>query len=240
MPATMGKPELEAATRSLGLQPFHDPGLLERALTHKTFANETAPVDEVQHNERLEFLGDAVLALVISEQLMQALPDAEEGELSELRASLVNRDELSELGAGLGLGQLLRLGRGEDQSGGRAKPSILADAFEALLGAVYLDQGLEPARALVQRVLGPRLAALQAGRPVSNPKSRLQELLQGRGERPPEYVLLGTSGPPHERVFTVAARQGEREIGRGAGRSKKAAEQEAARQVLAGMNEEPR
>jgi len=180
-----------------------------------------------------------VLELVVSELLMQALPGAEEGELTELRAGLVNRDELAEFGAGLGLGQVLRLGRGEEQSGGRAKPSLLADAFEALLGALYLDQGLDAARALVQRVLGPRVAGLQVGRPATNPKSRLQELLQRRGERPPEYVLLGTSGPPHAREFTVAARQGELEIGRGTGRTKKAAEQAAARQVLAALGEEP-
>ncbi len=234
----MSPAELAAATQALGLQAFRDPRLLERALTHKTFAHESAPVDGVRHNERLEFLGDAVLGLVASELLMRALPAAEEGVLSELRAGMVNRDELAALGEALGLGPLLRLGRGEEQSGGRRKPSILADAFEALLGAVYLDQGLHPARDLLQRALGPRLEALQAGRPESNPKSRLQELLQGRGDHPPEYVLLEASGPPHERVFTVLVRHGERELGRGTGRSKKAAEQEAARLVLRALDEE--
>jgi ribonuclease-3 len=227
----MSRSELQAAAERLGIR-LRDPSLLERALTHKTFAHEAPATDEVRHNERLEFLGDAVLGLVSSELLMEAFPTAQEGELSQMRACLVNQEELAALAGQLGLHGLLRLGRGEERSGGRQKQSLQADALEALLGALFLDQGLAGAQALVNDLMRARIERLRVERPWPSPKSRLQEMLQARGEPPPTYELVTSDGPVHARVFTVAAMQAGAELGRGTGRSKKAAAQAAAQDAL--------
>lgn len=231
MCACMNKPLLWGVAERLGVT-FEKLELLEQALTHKSFANEAPVVDGVEHNERLEFLGDAVLSLVVGEMLMQANPAVTEGELSRMRATLVNGDELAVQAAALGLGEALRLGRGEERSQGREKDSILADAFEAVLAAAYLDGGLEAARRIVERSLGERIRSITHAHPDLDPKSRIQEHLQAQGLAPPEYKLVGSSGPDHRRKFEVEVCGDRGVLGCGTGRSKKAAEQEAARDAL--------
>ena len=211
---------------------FADPGLLVEALTHKSFANESAEVDQVKHNERLEFLGDSVLSLIISRMLWLACPDENEGRLSQMRAALVNKASLARVSGDLGLGEVLRLGRGEERTGGRDKDSILSDVFEAVLGALFLDGGLEPAEALVKSCLGEALAQTARGEVLLDPKSKLQELLQAEGRSIPSYTLIEASGPDHRMEFVVAVKEGNKELGRGSGLSKKSAEQVAAADAL--------
>ena len=208
---------------------FRDPELLQRALTHRSRANEEG--DSVG-NERLEFLGDAVLDLVISELLMQAHPDADEGMLSRARAGAVNSQTLASLACEIGLDGWVRLGRNEDLSGGRAKPSILADAFEAVLGALYADGGITPVREFVRRTFAERIVAPVLG----DAKTALQERLQAAGSAPPEYRTTAELGPPHARQFTVEVRAGGRSLGRGEGRSKREAEQRAAGRALEALD----
>lgn len=224
-------PELAALEARLGLT-FRDPGLLQQALRHSSYAHENP--DSGPSNEQLEFLGDAVLSLTVSHLLLRAFPGSPEGELSKRRAALVNARTLATVARDLRLGDFLRLGRGEERQGGRRKTSLLADALEAVLAAVYLDQGLEAAAALVETWLGPMLAA-QEDLDVQDAKTRLQEWAQARGQAPPEYVVLEESGPSHARRFRVALRLGGETLAEGWGGSKKAAEQEAARQVLAAL-----
>jgi ribonuclease-3 len=199
---------------------FATPALLAQALTHRSHAG--------RDNERLEFLGDAVLGLAIGEELYRRLPLAEEGELTRLRASLVDAESLAEIAAGLEIGDHLRLGTGELKSGGYRRPSILADALEAIIGAVYLEGGLETARALVLRLYSARLASLPT-KPVKDPKTRLQEWLQSRGHELPQYTLEAVWGEPHAQTFragcTVAAMS---LTATGEGASRRRAEQEAA------------
>ncbi|MFQ5515388.1 MAG: ribonuclease III [Myxococcota bacterium] len=219
------RPELE---KRLGHR-FRDPSLLEHALTHRSRAHEEGGL--THGNERLEFLGDAVVGLLVAELLMEAHPEAPEGILSRARATLVNRDALAEHARRLGLDREIRLGRSEESSDGRAKPSILADTFEAVLGAIYLDGGLGAARALVLRELGERLEHVR--QPPLDAKTRLQELLHARRQTLPRYETVEARGPDHAREFVVEVRAGERVLGRGRGRSKREAEQEAARTALA-------
>ncbi len=207
---------------------FSSPALLRRALTHPSRANEDGAPGE--SNERLEFLGDAVLGLVVAELLMISHPGASEGELTHARAEAVKRDALAERGRALGLGELVRLGRGEARSGGAEKPSVLANAFEAVVGALYLDAGFAAARAFLERELGAGLA--EAARTLRDPKSRVQALLHARGGAKADYVVVAESGPPHAREFEVELRIGESVRGRGRGRSKQSAEQAAARDAL--------
>ena len=207
---------------------FARPELLERALTHTSHANEAG--GQTKDNERLEFLGDAVLGLVVAEHLMQALPGASEGELTRARADRVNQRALAARARSLGLDAVLRLGRGERRQGGRAKDSILANAFEAVLGALYLDGGLEVARAFLLRELGAELR--EPAPRERDPKTALQELLQAEGREPPSYLTVAASGPPHAREFSVEVRAGATLLGVGAGGSKRAAEQAGARAAL--------
>lgn len=224
---------------------FQRPELIEQALTHSSQAREResqlgGEAPKVGDNEQLEFLGDAVLALLSSEALYKRFPHFQEGQLSKVRAQLVSEKHLAQVAQQLELGQYLRLGRGEEKSGGRAKNALLADALEAVLAAIYLDGGLEAAREFVQRrVLHAALDVAGTGLPVTDFKSALQELMQAAGRRQPVYVLVKQEGPEHKKTFTVEARLTEPEsatkiafVGRAEGTTKKRAEQEAARQVL--------
>ena len=207
---------------------FRDPGLLLLALTHKSFASESRSGAD---NERLEFLGDSVLAAVVAHQLYAALPGEPEGALSKKKAQLVSRPTLAEWAQELRLGSRLRLGVGEESTGGRQRQSLLANAMEALIGAVYLDGGYAAAEALVGEWCRARLGALSE----TDHKSRLQEVLQKRHKSPPTYELTASAGPEHDKTFSVLVRLGARELGRGEGKNKKEAEQAAARDALAKM-----
>jgi len=218
----------QAIARLLG-HPFRDPTLLAAALTHRSARNQ----NRGHHNERLEFLGDGVLDLVIAEALYQRLPQADEGQLSRLRANLVNRDALAELARGIGLGEHLRLGGGELKSGGRRRDSILADALEALFGAVYLDGGYSAARDVILRLYAPLLDGVDLKQAEKDPKTRLQEYLQGRGLSLPAYRILEISGQAHEQRFRVACRVDALDMDeQGEGTSRRRAEQAAAAAVL--------
>lgn len=204
------------------------------ACTHRSWCAEHASDGS---NERLEFLGDAVLGLAVATRAHADYPDLDEGAFSKLRAAVVSAAALAAAADDLGLGVDLRLGKGEEASGGRTKPSILADALEAVVGAVYLDGGWESARALVDRILGPRLAdAASAGPGGHDHKTRLQEWAARRGEPPPIYDLR-EDGPDHQKHFTATVRVGGQVWGRGEGRSKKQAEQAAAGDAWARVGE---
>ena len=174
---------------------FSDPRLFELALTHRSHG--------AANNERLEYLGDAVLSFAVAELLFRRFPAASEGELSRYRASLVSGDSLAAIAADLGLGEHLRLGEGELKSGGQRRATILADALEAVFGALYLDQGLDVARAVAERLFGEAVARLPEAAALKDPKTRLQELLQGRGLPRPAYTVLEVSGEPHAQHFRV-------------------------------------
>lgn len=212
---------------------FRDPALLELAVTHRSHAYERGSGEHGEHYERLEFLGDAVLAAAAAEWLYRRYPDLPEGDLSQLKGWLVSRPVLARHARRLGLGELLRLGVGEERSGGRDKDSLLADALEAVLGAVFLDGGFEAARRAVERLL-VEAAAERPGDPLrADAKTRLQELAQARGWSLPRYRLVGEEGPEHEKTFTVECRLEGGAAATAAGPSKKAAEQRAAAAVLA-------
>jgi len=201
---------------------------LETAVTHRSYANELGLDD---HYERLEFLGDAVLGLIAADWLFQRHPDRPEGDLSRLKSSLVSARSLARYARHLHLGEMLRLGIGEERSGGRAKRSLLADSLEAVFGAVYLDGGMEAARKVVQKFL-VEVAKDEAGVVAGDSKTTLQELTQARGWDLPEYRLAGTSGPDHDKYFEVACVVRDEVGGRGDGRSKKVAEQKSAAAAL--------
>jgi ribonuclease-3 len=211
---------------------FNDTVLLRGSLTHKSFSNEQ-PGRDVSHNERLEFLGDAVLDLVVSHLIFRAFTALAEGELTRIRAEVVSEKSLAAIGRQLDLGNCLELGRGEERSGGRNKASLVADALEALLGAVFCDGGFESARLVIETLFaGPIERAVREKDGVDH-KTRLQELLQARQGQPPAYVLTLAEGPDHQRSYTVEVRFDGKTVGCGRGRTKKAAEQEAAREALA-------
>lgn len=204
---------------------FRDPSLLEEALTHKSYAYERSAL---RHNERLEFLGDSVLAAVVAHRLFLDHPGEDEGRLSKHKASLVSRPTLARWADSVGLGAHLRLGAGEESTGGRVRPSILSNALEALIGALYLDGGYEAARKFVEsRFLLARDEFVE-----TDFKSRLQEVVQKRHKVPPEYRLVETSGPDHDKTFQVAVIVGSKTLGGGSGKTKKEAEQDAARDAL--------
>jgi len=211
--------------------PIRDAGLLRQALTHTSYSNEHR-VPGSSSNERLEFLGDAVLELVMSDHLYRSFPRLSEGELTELRARVVCEAALAKQARRLGLGELLRLGRGEEAAGGRTRPSLLADAFEAVVGAVYLEGGLPAAQRFILAQLGATVAASAQAGANTNFKSMLQEFVQGQGRAAPVYRLLAERGPDHAKEYEVAALVDGREVGRGSGRRKQEAEQEAARHAL--------
>lgn len=212
----------------LGMR-FRDPDLLEMALTHRSFAFEAGGLPT---NERLEFLGDALLGLVVTDWIYHRFDEAPEGRLAKLRAAAVNTGSLARIARQLGLGEAVRLGRGEEQSGGRDKVSILADTMEAVLGAVYLDQGIEAAFGVITRLFSPLLEEI-AARPGSlDYKTSLQELTAGMLSTLPVYEV-GEEGPDHQKEFTARVVVHGEALGRGRGSSKKEAEQGAAREAYA-------
>jgi ribonuclease III len=241
-----GRSQSNQALPTLFDHPFNRPELLTWALTHRSLAYETNPEtlpDPAADNEQLEFVGDAVLGLAVAEALFRRFPGSREGELTRLRASLVSRRHLGEVAARINLGDLLLLGRGEEQSGGRRKPALLANALEAVIAALYLDGGLDAARAFIEKhIIQPALPelhlALQAGTTFSGAigdhKSALQEYLQAIGAGQPHYVLTAQSGPDHQKRFEVEVRVDHPETGftalaQAEGATKKQAQQEAAR-----------
>ena len=241
--------ELSALEGALGYR-FRRPELLQEAVTHSSHAREQEAQgtsdgarSEVRDNEQLEFLGDAVLGFVTSETLLERYPEFHEGQLSKTRAYLVSESHLVRAAQELQLGEFLRLGHGEEKSGGRSKPALLVDSLEAVLAALYLDGGMEAARQFILRhILEPELKRLAAGGlgdfPVTDYKSALQEAAHLRGRRQPAYVLVHERGPEHKKTFTVEARlhtEGEAKAeytARGEGMTKKQAEQRAAKQAL--------
>lgn len=204
---------------------FADAGLLRQALTHRSYGS--------PHNERLEFLGDSVLNCAAAHQLYEAFPLIPEGSLSRLRANLVRQETLADIATSLALGEHLRLGEGELKSGGFRRPSILADALESLIGAIFIDAGFEAAAAAVRRLLAPHIAVIDPQVSGKDAKTSLQEWLQGRREPLPEYRLVATEGQAHDQEFVVECRlKDERHVSQGRGKSRRAAEQEAAQAML--------
>lgn len=213
---------------------FSNIALLERALTHKSYANENRVP---YHNERMEFLGDAVLNLAVSEYLMRTCPDSTEGDLSRLRAAVVSEPALAAIAREIGLGSYILLGRGEEQSGGRDKDSLLANCLEALIASIYLDTGKEAAEAFVIRFFGDMIKKTCTSRGILDNKTELQELCQERLKQLPEYKVVSETGPDHQKQFEVEVWIKGRLSGRGIGRSKKEAEQRAAKEALEKLTE---
>lgn len=231
-------PETSNLEASFGYR-FNDAELLRLALTHKSFANEQngGVVNTRSNNERLEFLGDAVLDLAMSDLLMRAFPDDTEGSLSKKRASLVNEETLARLALGLKLEELVRLGKGETKTGGLFKPRILASGLEAVFGAIFLDGGFSAALKVASDLFAPRLAEL-ADSAIDfqlDFKTRLQERIQEMHRATPTYRIEAESGPDHDKKFEVSVRVGDEVLANGSGKSKKAAEQDAARAALTKM-----
>ena len=223
--AFTGIAELEAI---LGHQ-FRDPRWLHQALMHSSRIPERTQEEPAESNEKLEFLGDAVLELVVSEELVREFPEWSEGQLSKSRARLVNATAISLSAQRLGLGKYLYLGRGEEKTGGRNKPALLADAYEALIAAIYLDGGFESAREFVRRSLAEGSIAVEAERVGhTDHKSALQEFLQSRGMMPCSYHVVSESGPDHQKTFRVEVRIAGQVTAMGCGKTKKEAEQSAA------------
>lgn len=243
----------EALEAALGYR-FTHRELLCQALTHSSLAHEQLtheqPKNHAAHsrttaadNERLEFLGDAVVGLVAAESLYRRYPELAEGDLTRLRGTLVSRKHLGEVGRRLQIGRYLLLGRGEQRSGGRSNAALLANAVEALLGAIYLDAGVAVVQGLIEEhIIGPSVdllrKRLRAAEATGDYKSALQEKLQAAGQGEPEYRVSAETGPPHRRKFFVDVSSAGSVIGAGSGRSKKAAEQDAARQALASLRED--
>lgn len=210
---------------------FHDPSLLGIALTHRSMVNER-PEEQLQDNERLEFLGDAILGAVVAEELYRAFPRAPEGSLTVMRAELVREAGLARWARRLDLGQYLVLGKGDEQRGGRERDGLLSSAFEALIGAIYLDQGYEPAKRVVVDLMAEALPNLSSSALAQDPKSELQNRVQARFHSLPTYRVISTEGPEHRPVFTIEVTIEGGVSGLGTGPSKQTAEQEAARQAL--------
>jgi ribonuclease-3 len=219
---------LAALQKTLGIS-FNDPSLLEQALVHSSYVNENPAATA---NERLEFLGDAVLGLVIARELYRRLPRSSEGQMTELRSGLVRGEALARMAKTIGLGNHLYLGKGEEASGGREKPANLAGALEAVIAAIFLDQGASAAGDFILKLMAKELdRAIRQGIEPDY-KSQLQELVQARQQQTPSYRVIEATGPDHDRSFTVEVRLGDTVLGRGSGKSKKSAEEEAARSAL--------
>jgi ribonuclease-3 len=209
---------------------FENIGLLRQALTHPSVAHEGDRTS--RHNQRLEFLGDAVLGLVLTRELYDKFPDVSEGPLTKARAQMINGNTLAEQARRIDLQNYLILSRGEEAHGGRERPSALADGFEALTGAVFLDGGFGAAQAFVLRCFHEAFGELKSLPTLENPKGELQEMLQAASPHAPQYEVVCASGPEHDRVFECVVRHEDRELGRGSGKSKQAAESQAALAAL--------
>ncbi len=209
---------------------FKERAFLEEALTHRSRANESQ--ETLRDNQRLEFFGDAILQFLVSRELFIRFPELREGELSRRRSTLVDETNLHRIALTIDLGKFLLLGRGEDKKGGREKKSLLADAYEAMVAAVYLDGGIKPAQRLIRRLFGTLLENVADATFSRDYKTELQELAQSRFGSPPRYSLLETYGPDHDRLFRVAVLLAEKIVGKGEGSSKKSAEQAAAAEAL--------
>ncbi len=210
---------------------FADIALLDTALTHRSFVNEN-PALPVRDNERLEFLGDAVLELTISDLLMKTMPDSAEGQLSKLRAAVVNERPLADLARRFRLGELLLLGRGEESSGGRTKSSLLANAFESMIAALFLDAGFDRTAAFIRELFAPLIGQGADSVLYQDFKTAVQEVCQVRFRDVPRYLVLSETGPDHDKRFETGLVIGERVIATGTGRNKKEAEQQAAKAAL--------
>jgi ribonuclease-3 len=227
-------PNIGSLQESLGVG-FLNPSLLEQALIHSSYLNEY-PDTVTASNERLEFLGDAVLGFVVAEKLYQDYPGLAEGEMTRIRSVLVRRETLAQIASDLKLGNYLYLGKGEEAGGGRQKPANLAGAMEAVIAAIYLDQGLLVARELVLTWLAGELQEVVGQRKGVDYKSQLQEMIQSEYRSSPSYRTVQATGPDHDKLFTVEVMIGDRVLGRGTGKSKKLAEAEAARDALKRFN----
>jgi ribonuclease-3 len=226
--------DLAILQRNLGIN-FSDTSLLEQALIHRSYLNEN-PSLALTSNERLEFLGDAVLGLIIAENLYQTYPNFSEGEMTKIRASLVRRETLARIAKAIRLGDHLYLGKGEDTSGGRNKLVNLACTLEAIIAAIFLDQGLSATRYLILKLFNTELQKVASQGAAIDYKSELQELIQSRLQQTPTYRVIETSGPDHSRIFTVEVRLGNTVLGNGSGKSKKEAQIEAARLALESLS----
>lgn len=231
----MSAPDLNVLQERLGYT-FRDADSLRLALTHPSIAHELEAT--VQHNQRLEFLGDAVLGLVLTRELYERFPDFGEGPLTKARAELVNQRSLAEQSRRLGIGEFLIMSRGELTHGGRERASSLADAYEAVTGAIFMDGGFDAAREFVLRSFRDSLGEFTAIPNLSNPKGELQEMLQARSSEAPRYEVTAARGPDHDRSFECAVYHEGRELGRGHGKSKRAAESEAALAALLALKTE--
>ena len=228
--------DLATLCERLGYE-FENSALLEEAFRHSSYVNEIG-ASYLHDNERLEFLGDAVLDLAISHILMEMYEDAKEGDLSKFRASVVNEKTLSQVAHELGLGEFLHLGKGEELTGGREKPSILADTVEALLGALYLDAGFDRTREIIHRSFSLLLGKIDSEDEVEDFKSLLQEYTQATYKTRPEYLLVKERGPAHQKTFRIALRLNGEIIAEAEGRSKKEAEQKAAKETFVCLTNE--
>lgn len=227
---------LEELEAGVGIR-FNDRALLQRAFVHRSYLHEAGENGDLQDNQRLEFLGDAVLSFVASEMLFRRYPERREGELTNLRSALVKRETLSRFAHELRLGEYLLLGRGEEESGGRGRHTTLCDTFESFLGAVYLDQGLRTLRNFLEPRLMAEIERVEDHALTKDPKSRLQEWLQAEMGETPRYRTVHTEGPDHARLFTRQVTIGKQPIGVGRGQSKQEAEQAAAAMALFRMGQ---
>lgn len=218
--------------RALGVT-FRDRRVLQQALAHRSYVHERPDVQT--SNERLEFLGDAFLGFVIADELYRRFPDLPEGHLTRLRTALVRKETLAEVAASLGLGDFMYLGRGEAREGGRQRATNLSRGLEAVVGAVLVDQGYDAARVWLLQLLASAIERLAEQGPPADEKSRIQEVVQAGGRPSPVYRVVEATGPDHRRAFVVEVVVGDEVLGRGAGRSKRAAEREAARAALAAL-----
>jgi len=221
--------------KMLGIK-IHNEDIFNTALTHRSFLNENRNIKE--HNERLEFLGDAVLELITSEYLYSQFPDRAEGELTSFRSALVKTDSLAAVSKDLQLGKYLKLSRGEEETGGRQKDYLLANTFESVLGAIYLDSGYSASKEFVLRVLIPRIDDIVKDRLDIDSKTKIQELAQSKFRVTPIYEVIDEKGPDHNKIFTVVVKLESKVIGKGVGASKQKAEEDAATNGLEYMEKE--
>lgn len=221
--------------KKLGIT-FKNKDLINRAFTHRSYLNENSDID--RHNERLEYLGDAVLEFLVSKFLFHGYPDRAEGELTSFRSAIVKTDALAETARELNYGNFLKMSRGEEKTGGRNKDYLLANTFEAVLGAIYLDQGIRACETFLRRVHFHKIDNIVENRLDIDPKTRFQELSQDLHKVTPSYELLSEKGPDHDKTFTMGAFLGDKEYGRGIGASKQRAEEAAAKKGLAKIRSE--